>query len=140
MKKYHLTHFVRMEHLNHHGLLYAGYIAEWLIECGYLAATGTYGSTAGMVFLKLSDMTFRKSAFKGDFVHVESWIADLGRTSIKTYVKAYNEFTGELLVDAVISFICVDENKKSKPHGLTMPKIIDQEMLQVHRRVKDLAK
>ena len=139
MKKYHITHFVRMEHLNHHGLLYAGCIAEWLIECGYLAATGTYGSTDGMVFLKLNDMTFKKSAFKGNIVHVESWIADLGTTSIKTYVKATNELTGDLLVDAFMSFICVDENKKSKPHGLTMPTIIDKEMLQINRRVKALA-
>ncbi|MEL7655970.1 MAG: acyl-CoA thioesterase, partial [Bacillota bacterium] len=43
MKYYQISHLVKSEDLNHHGTLFAGRSAEWLVEAAFVAAASQHG-------------------------------------------------------------------------------------------------
>lgn len=43
MKVFKISHLVKSEDLNHHGTLFAGRTAEWLVEAGFVTAAAEHG-------------------------------------------------------------------------------------------------
>lgn len=129
-----IHHLVKGADLNHHGTLYAGRGAEWLVEAGFVAAS-SLTTTDSTVCLKIHGMTFTRPVKKGSLLKYESRVVYAGKTSLISHVKVTLAQTDEFVVDGFLTFIHVDENGKATPHGLTIEPISVEE-IELHEKAK----
>jgi len=127
MKRYRSSHMVRMEHLNHHGNLYAGQGIEWMIETSFIVVCTEYGDPQGLLYKNTHKFDFYKTVNPGDIITYEGLIVRAGRTSLTLRVGLYNEKTGALHAEGFTTFVSVDENNKSVPHGIVLDEPVDEE-------------
>ena len=113
------SHLVKSIDLNHHGTLFAGRMAEWLVEAGFMTARQALNCTPDrLVCVRLHGMDFRKSVVGGETLVMEGRIAYVGRSSITVYVEAW-PLRGENAVstDGFVSFVHIMD-ERATPHGL----------------------
>jgi acyl-CoA hydrolase len=115
LTSYSTHHLVKSEDLNHHGTLYAGRTAEWFVESGFVAAA-SLTKPENVVCLKIHGMRFSRPVQRGDLICFTSCIAHAGTTSLVAYIRS--EVRGETVVEGFITFIHVDMNGKTFPHGV----------------------
>ena len=127
MKRYRSSHMIRMEHLNHHGNLYAGQATEWMIETSFIVVCTEHGDPQGLLYKNTHKFDFYKSIDPGDIITYEGVIVRTGKTSLTIRVGLYNEKTGVLHAEGFTTFVSVDEAGKSKPHGITLDPPADEE-------------
>ena len=127
MKRYRSSHMVRMEQLNHHGNLYAGPGIEWMIETSFIVVCTEYGDPQGLLYKNTHKFDFYKSVNPGDIITYEGLIVRTGRTSLTLRVGLYNEKTGELHAEGFTTFVSVNEEGKSVPHGIVLDEPADEE-------------
>jgi acyl-CoA hydrolase len=113
--KYTSMHLVKGEDLNHHGTLYAGRTAEWFVESGFIAAA-SQTKPENIVCLKIHGMTFSRPIRKGDLVTFTSRIVLTGETKLVSYIEVIVH--DRVAVNGFITFVHVDLEGKSIPHGL----------------------
>ncbi|MGA7828289.1 MAG: hotdog domain-containing protein [Geobacteraceae bacterium] len=112
------THrLIKNEDLNHHGTLYAGRSAEWFVEAGFIA-TASLTQPENIVCLKIHGMTFIRPVHPGEIIVFESRIILAGRTSLHAHVRMLAK--GEFVLDGFITFVHVDHDGRSQPHGITI--------------------
>jgi acyl-CoA hydrolase len=121
MKNYYTTRLVKSEDLNHHGTLFAGRMSEWFVEGCFIAAANHHGNPEEIVCVKLHGMKFGKPARKGQIIQLTTQVVLTGNTSMTVYGKVTEIDGTEISVDGYITFVCVDENGKKKPHGIPTP-------------------
>lgn len=121
IKNFTTSRLVKSEDLNHHGTLFAGRMAEWFVEGCFIAAATTHGHPEEIVCVKMHGLKFGKPANKGQMIKLTTQVVLTGNTSITVYGKVTGIENNEISVDGYITFVCVDENGKKKPHGLPMP-------------------
>jgi acyl-CoA hydrolase len=109
------VHLVKGEDLNHHGTLYAGRTAEWFVESGFIAAA-SMTKPENIVCLKIHGMTFSHPIRKGQLPVFTSRVVLTGETKIVSLIEV--RVLGKLAVRGFITFIHVDLEGKSMPHGL----------------------
>jgi acyl-CoA hydrolase len=109
------VHLVKGEDLNHHGTLYAGRTAEWFVESGFIAAA-SMTKPENIVCLKIHGMMFSRPIRKGELPVFTSRVALTGDTKIVSLIEV--RVLGKLAVRGFITFIHVDLEGKSLPHGL----------------------
>ena len=109
------VHLVKGEDLNHHGTLYAGRTAEWFVESGFIAAA-SMTKPENIVCLKIHGMTFSRPIRKGELPVFTSRVVLTGDTKIVSLIEV--RVLGKLAVRGFITFIHVDLDGKSLPHGL----------------------
>ncbi|MBE0684517.1 MAG: acyl-CoA thioesterase [Anaerolineaceae bacterium] len=109
------VHLVKGEDLNHHGTLYAGRTAEWFVESGFIAAA-SMTKPENIVCLKIHGMTFSHPIRKGELPVFTSRVVLTGETKIVSLIEV--RVSGKLAVRGFITFIHVDLEGKSMPHGL----------------------
>ncbi|MEI3504030.1 MAG: acyl-CoA thioesterase [Anaerovoracaceae bacterium] len=77
MKEYKISHLVKSEDLNHHGTLFAGRTAEWLVEAGFITAAAERGRPQDILCVNVHGFTFKKPVQKGDILTIwtysENW-------------------------------------------------------------------
>jgi acyl-CoA hydrolase len=112
---YKTHHLVKSEDLNHHGTLYAGRSAEWFVESGFIAAS-SLTRPEETVCLQIHGMMFKSPVHLGEIVAYESKVVYTGRTKIVTYVRVNRK--DQVLLDGFITFIHVDKEGHSVPHGV----------------------
>ncbi len=117
MKTLTIHHLVKGEDLNHHRTLFAGRGAEWLVEAGFIAAADLLPPQY-VLCLKIHGMTFQRPVRPGEVVRFDSKIVQTGRSRLIAYVRATTK--EELTVDGFLTFVYVDEQGKSRPHGITI--------------------
>ncbi len=105
---------VKNEDLNHHGTLYAGRSAEWFVEAGFIAAAGLT-RPQDIVCLKIHGMTFMRPVRPGEIVEFQSKIILAGRSTLHAHVMMLQG--GEFVMDGFITFVNVDDQGQSRPHG-----------------------
>lgn len=135
MEVHNVSHLVKSEDLNHHGTLFAGRMAEWFVEAGFIAAADAIGNPENVVCVKIHGLHFKKPATKGDIIKIESRIAHAGRTSITVNARVTRKGTPEPMVDGFLTFVCVDESGKSMPHGIVLPEPANEE----ERKIREMA-
>jgi len=119
IKKFATHRLVKSEDLNHHGTLFAGRTAEWFVESGFVAAANLL-NPRNLVCFKIHGMLFSKAVSAGTIVCFESCIIYAGRSSIKAYVKVTRAHDNDTLVDGFLTFVHVNDDGKSVPHGLNI--------------------
>lgn len=118
------TRLVKSVDLNHHGTLFAGRMAEWLVEVGFLTARQALAcDPRHIVCVRLHGMDFTRSAENGSTVLMEGRVVYVGRSSITIYVQCFtlapltNERTP--ITEGFATFTKIVEGK-TVPHGLTV--------------------
>ncbi len=119
VKPFIIHHLVKGADLNHHGTLYAGRGAEWLVEAGFVAAS-SLTSTESTVCLNIHGMVFTRPVRRGSLLKYESKVVHAGRTSLTAYVRVTLSQTDEFVVDGFLTFIHVDVDGRATPHGITI--------------------
>ena len=117
MKTLTIHHLVKGEDLNHHSTVFAGRGAEWLVEAGFIAAADLLPPQY-VLCLKIHGMTFQRPVKPGEVVRFDSKIVLTGRSRLIAYVRATTK--EELTVDGFLTFVYVDDQSKSRPHGITI--------------------
>jgi len=112
-----IYHLVKSEDLNHHGTLFAGRGAEWLVEAGFIAAANLLPPQF-ILCLKIHGMEFTRPVHIGETIRMSSTVVFTGRSRLISYVRA--DVKGEQAVDGFITFVYVDEAGKSRPHGIVI--------------------
>lgn len=140
MKYYKISHLVKSEDLNHHGTLFAGRSAEWLVEAAFVAAASQHGRPQDVLCVNIHGFTFTKPVQKGDIITFYSRVAKVGTTSITVYVKVMSEIHGTTHVDGYLTFVCVEpDTKRKRPHGIVMDETTDEEEIQIRQRAETLS-
>lgn len=139
MKYYKISHLIKSEDLNHHGTLFAGRSAEWLVEAAFVAAASEHGRPQDVLCVNIHGFTFKKPVPKGDIITFLSKVAKVGKTSITVYVKAMSEIHGTTHVDGFLTFVCVEPDTKHKRnHGIVMDEPADDEEKEIRERANQL--
>lgn len=137
MKEYTISHLIKSEDLNHHGTLFAGRSAEWLVESAFVAAAAQHGRPQDILCINVHGFTFKKPVEKGDILTLNSKVARLGTTSITVYVKATSEIQGSSHVDGFVTFVCVEpDTKKKRVHEIIMDEPKDEEEKKIRERAE----
>ena len=113
-------HLIRPEDLNHHGTLFAGQMAKWLVEAGVMTASQLTGKPEDVVCVQLDRMTFKKTVNNGDLIEIKSRIAYLGSTSITVYSQVFRKRDAASLVSNMATFVTVDKHNKPYEHGFKL--------------------
>jgi acyl-CoA hydrolase len=121
---------VKNEDLNHHGTLYAGRSAEWFVEAGFIAAA-SLTRPENIVCLKIHGMTFIRPVQPGEIIVFESRIILAGRSSLHAHVALRAK--GEFVLDGFITYVHVDHDGKSLPHGITVTPSCPEEQIAQER-------
>ncbi len=127
-------HLVKGEDLNHHRTLYAGRGAEWLVEAAFIAASSLLPAEY-VLCLKIHGMVFSRPVSPGEVVKFESRIVLTGRSRLVAYIKATTK--GEATVDGFITFVYIDDEGKSRPHGITIEAETEEE-IEIQKRASML--
>jgi acyl-CoA hydrolase len=118
-------HLVKSEDLNHHGTLYAGRTAEWFVESGFIAAASAT-KPENIVCLKIHGMLFTRPVRRGDVVCFKSKIVHTGRTRLIAYIDVV--VREETVVSGFITFIHVDADGQSLPHGVEVTPVTPEDI------------
>jgi acyl-CoA hydrolase len=117
-------HLVKSEDINHHGTLYAGRTAEWFVEAGFIAAAALT-DPRHTVCLQIHGMKFTSPIRCGEVVRVDSKVIYTGRSRMVSFVRIQNG--DKVVVEGFLTFIHVDLDGKSQPHGIEITPVTDED-------------
>lgn len=139
MRRFHTSHLVKSEDLNHHGTLFAGRSVEWLVEGAFICAAASHGCPGDILCINVHGFVFKHPVPKGDILRMTSYIAKVGNTSLTVYIKAQSEITADSPTDGFITFVCVDEKThEKKAHGIELDQTADVQELEIRARAQGL--
>lgn len=120
MKSAFSQRLVKLADLNHHQTFFAGRCAEWFLESSYFAVA-QYVDTKDTVLMMLHGIDWHFPIFAGDIVTYESKVVAAGHSTLTVFTKMYRSREPEkVAADGFATFSYLDENHKSKPHGITI--------------------
>lgn len=135
MKEYNISHLVKSEDLNHHGTLFAGRSAEWLVEAAFVAAAAEHGRPQDVLCVNIHGFVFKKPVAKGTILTLKSRVARVGKTSIVVYVKAISEIEKTQHVDGFLTFVCLEpDTKKKRIHDVVLDETDSEEERSIRER------
>ncbi len=105
--------------LNHHDTLFAGRLAEWLIEACFIGVARILGETASARCTRIDELSFNAPLKVGDLVELDAEVARLGRTSIVLRGTARKAGSDAPCVRGLFTFVTVDAAGKARPHKLS---------------------
>lgn len=115
------SHLVKSVDLNHHGTLYAGRMAEWVVEVGFMTARAALQCPPGnLVCARLHGMSFRKSVPCGETLVLTGSVIHAGRSSLSVRVTAGlvgHENENPAPTEGMLTFVHVIDTHAA-PHGL----------------------
>jgi acyl-CoA hydrolase len=130
-----ISHLVKPEDLQHHGTLFAGRMAEWLVEPCFIAASRFVGRPEDVVCVKVHGISFEKPIHNGDITEIKARIACLGNTSITVKGQAFTGDSDAPAVSGMVTFVTVDKQGNPYTHGLSLP----QEYISQNREIYEEA-
>ncbi len=117
------SHLVKSVDLNHHGTLYAGRMAEWVVEVGFMTARAALScAPQNIVCVRLHGMDFRKSVHSGSTIVLDGRVAYVGRSSLSVNVKAHSVEHQEgdpYPTEGFVTFVYIVDGQ-TQPHGLAV--------------------
>lgn len=128
-------HLVRNEDLNHHGSLFAGRSAEWMTEAAFMTAASLL-SAESIVAVKINELCYLAPVYPGDVLEIEGKAVYAGKSSVVIYVSA--EVKGSKVIEGFSTFVHIDENGRSIPHGITIEAATEEEIDLMERAKKTM--
>lgn len=121
MKTYSAAHLIKTGDLNHHGTLYAGRSAEWMVEASFFAAAAEHGDPDEIVCVQISGLTYKKPVPKGDIITIEARVVRVLRTSIMVYAEAISQVSHASLLESFMTFVTIDAHtRQKKRHAIVL--------------------
>ena len=133
LKETSIAHLIRPEDLQHHGTLFAGRMAEWLVETCFVSATRLVGKPEDVVCVQIHGISFKKPANNGDIVDIKAKVALLGPTSITVSGQAFVNNAEIPAVSGKITFVTIDRDGKPYEHGLILPQEYIAQNREIHQ-------
>ncbi len=118
-KMHSICRMVKSEDLNHHGTLFAGKTAMWVVEAGFIAAA-SLTHPENIVCINVHGMLFKKPVQNGQIIRLESKVVMAARTRLVSYVKVLDNISDLLCLDGFLTFVHVDLQGKPLPHGIVL--------------------
>jgi acyl-CoA hydrolase len=115
-----ISHLIKPEDIQHHGTLFAGRMAEWLVETCFIAACRLVGKPEDIVCVQVHGIHFKKPATNGDIIEIKARIAFLGAKSITVHADAFTNEDKIPSVTGMATFVTVDKHGKAYAHGLSL--------------------
>ena len=115
-----ISHLIKPEDLQHHGTLFAGQMAKWLVEACFIVAARLVGKPEDVVCVQIHGMGFTKPARDGDIIEIRAKVALTGTTSITVGGEAYLNEDEVSSVSGMATFVTVDKQGVPYKHGITL--------------------
>jgi acyl-CoA hydrolase len=115
-----ILHLIRPEDLNHHGTMFAGQMAKWLVEAGLMTASRLVGKPEDIVCVQLNGMTFKKPLNNGDLIEIRSRVACIGSTSLTVCSQVFRKLDVAPVVSNMATFVTVNKQSKPYEHGFKL--------------------
>ena len=115
-----VTRLIKEEDLNHHGTLFAGRMASWLVESCFLSASRAVGKPEDIVCVKIHGMEFKRPAHKGEILEISSQVVLTGRSSITVAGQGLLDGDDRPAVTGMATFVSVKAQGKPYPHGIVL--------------------
>lgn len=139
MKTYQAAHLVKMGDLNHHGTLFAGRSAEWMVEASFAAAACEHGQPDEIVCVHINGITYKKPIDRGEILVIESRIAKVSATSMVVHAEARSEISGTAYLESYMTFVCIDvATRTKKPHQIVLDEPADDREKELRARAAGL--
>jgi len=119
LKTHSICRMVKSEDLNHHGTLFAGKTAMWVVEAGFIAAA-SLTHPENIVCINVHGLLFKKPVQNGQIIRLESKVVMAARTRLVSYVSVQDNVSNQLCLDSFLSFVHVDLQGKPLPHGIVL--------------------
>ena len=116
--------------------MFAGRSAEWFVESGFIAAARLV-PPEWLLCLKIHGMEFTTPVHCGEIICFESKVVHTGRSSLVSYIRVVRD--EKLVLDGFITFVYVDEDGKSRPHGIVITPTRAED-LELQHRAQNLPK
>ena len=117
------SHLAKSIDLNHHGTLFAGRMAEWVVEVGFMTARAVIAcDPEQLVCACLDRLNFSRSVPKGSTVEIVGRGAHVGRSSVTIHMEASvlgSCGARDRVTAGFATFVHIDE-KGAKPHGVSV--------------------
>ncbi|QUO47741.1 MULTISPECIES: acyl-CoA thioesterase [Halorubrum] len=106
---------VQPTHTNNYASAHGGNVVKWMDEIGAMSAMRAAGETC--VTAKINGLDFKRPVPQGDTCVIESYVYAVGRTSLRTRIRAYRESprTGERELTTESYFVFVAVNADGNP-------------------------
>ena len=116
-----ISHLIKPEDLQHHGTLFAGQMAKWLVEALFIAACRFIGMPEDIVCVQIHGLTFTKPIGNGDIIEIKARLAFAGLKSVTCYGSAACEGDSSPRVTGMATFVTMDKEGNTYEHGLKLP-------------------
>lgn len=131
-----ISHLIRPEDLNHHGTLFAGRMAEWMVEACFIAAARLVGRPQDIVCARVHDLTMSRPANRGDIIEITTRVVLVGASSITVAGDVVVNEETTPVVQAMATFVTVDADTRPYAHGIAL----DPGYLQANQALHDRAR
>jgi len=121
LKETSISHLIKPEDLQHHGTLFAGQMANWLVETLFIAACRFIGKPEDIVCVQIHGLNFTRPIGNGDIIEIKAKLALAGTKSVTCYGEAACEGDASPRVTGMATFVTMDKTGKTYEHGLTLP-------------------
>ncbi|MBI5441172.1 MAG: hypothetical protein HY900_08170 [Deltaproteobacteria bacterium] len=90
--------------LNHHGTLFAGQMAKWVVEACLIEVVRLHGRADDLVCVNIQELTFQRSVANGVIVTIDTFVERLGETSLTIGARAFGGSSSALVLETAITF------------------------------------
>jgi acyl-CoA hydrolase len=129
-----ISHLIKPEDLQHHGTLFAGQMAKWLVEALFIAACRFIGKPEEIVCVQIHGLSFTRPITNGDIVEIRGRVAYVGKKSVTCYGSAYCEGDSSPRVTGMATFVTMDKEGNAYEHGLSLPPEYVENNLDIYNR------
>jgi acyl-CoA hydrolase len=106
--------------LNHHGTLFAGQMAKWVVEACLIEAAKATGHADNLVCVNIDGLTFTHPVNKGDVVDIDTHVQKVGRTSLSVAGRVFTAARGEeAILTTAVTFVTLDGSGKPVAHKIS---------------------
>ncbi len=130
-----ISHLIKPEDLQHHGTLFAGQMAKWLVETLFIAACRFIGKPEDILCVQIHGLSFTRPVGNGDIIEIKAKVAYAGTKSVTCYGSAACEGDVAPRVTGMATFVTVDKKGNPYTHGLTLP----PEYIEANREIYEKA-
>jgi acyl-CoA hydrolase len=130
-----ISHLIKPEDLQHHGTLFAGQMANWLVESLFIAACRFIGKPEDIVCIQIHGLNFKKAITNGDIIQIKARVALVGSKSVTCAGEATCEGDSAPRVTGMATFVTVGKDGKAYEHGLSLP----EEYIRQNQKIHDTA-